>query len=127
MVITCPLLATYTHINSAITRMLFVKILAISACFIIIYGFLIQANTIVPAILIVLPVYYVGFLCKAMSRMAFVFCLCPWETSVATISFSNPTDLSYSTFANAAAGMIFTLIILFIYLNIISPLGTPEK
>jgi|GEM_PF-1185738 len=123
--IACTLGATFPQINRLITVMFILAMLVVPFTYALIFGLLIQANSLVPAMMIILPVFFIAFLCKTLSRLSFVFWHCFLISFIVLTNFANPISFDYSRFTNVSMAVIVSLLIGFVFFSIIIP--TPDN
>ncbi|MGL4208231.1 MAG: FUSC family protein [Candidatus Adiutrix sp.] len=125
--VSCTLGATYAKINRLITLTLILAIVAVPMAYLWVFGLLIQVNSIVPAMLVVLPLFFLTFLGKTRSRLAFIFWHCFLIAFIVLVNFSQPFNFDYGRFSNFSAAVVFSLFLVFIFFNVISPSSDAKR
>lgn len=124
----CTLGATYPGITRYVTINLILMIfLIVPIAYVLKYGLLIQVNGLLPAMMIILPLYFVAALFKMRSRMGFIvgngFLMC----SVFIIGFTNPMEYNFAHFANNTFSTIIAVLIVLIAFYVIPPSSNEQK
>ncbi len=126
--VVCTIGATYPMINKLLTVGLALSMfITIPVVFLVKYGVLIKINHIVPAMMIILPIYFVAALIKVRSLLGFLIGYGFMLSSVFLIGFSNPMTYEFGNFANAGLTMIIAFVIILIIFNIIRPSSDDVK
>lgn len=120
--VVCTIGATYPMINKLLTVGLALSLfITIPVVFLVKYGLLIKINHIVPAMMVILPIYFIAALIKVRSLLGFLIGYGFMLSSVFLIGFSNPMTYEFGNFANAGLTMIIAFVIILILFNIIRP------
>ncbi|NLD09653.1 MAG: FUSC family protein [Xanthomonadaceae bacterium] len=124
----CTLGATYPMINKLLTVTLVLTIfMTVPVAYMLKFGVLIKANGLLPAMLIVLPIYFFAAMIKIRSLIGFLIGYAFMLSSVFLIGFANPMTYNFAQFANNALSVVIALVIILMIFNIIRPSSDDRK
>lgn len=126
--IICTLGATYPMITKLLTITFgLTLILTIPVSFLLKFGALIQATSIVPAMMIILPIYFIAATIRASSMLGFLVGYGFLLSSSFLIGFSNPMSFEITVFSNQVFALLVALGIILLIFNIIRPTSNDGK
>lgn len=126
--IMCTLGVTFPMINKLLTITIAMSIfIMIPSIYVLKFGLLIQAPSLLPAMLIVLPIYFVAGLIYTSSTLGFLIGYNFLMFSAFLIGFSNPMNYSFAQFANSAVALVAALIIVLLIFSILRPSSDEQK
>lgn len=126
--IICTLGATYPMITKLLTITIgLTMIITVPIVFMVKFGLLIQATSIVPAMLVVLPIYFIAAVMRERSMLGYLVGYGFLLSSSFLIGFSNPMQYDFARFANQVITMVVALSIILIIFNIIRPSSDASK
>src|SRR5699024_5715479 len=126
--ILCTLGATYPMITKLLSiTFVLTLLLTVPISFLLKFGILIQATSIVPAMLIILPVYFIAATIRASSMLGFLVGYGFLLSSSFLIGFSNPMSFEIEPFINQVFAFLVALGIILLIFNIIRPTANAQK
>ncbi|GAA5101421.1 FUSC family protein [Wohlfahrtiimonas larvae] len=124
----CTLGATYPMINKLLTISILMSIfIMVPVSYALKFGLLIQATSLLPAMLVVLPFYFIAALIRVSSMLGFLIGYGFLLFSSFLIGFSNPMNYSFALFANSALALVVALCIILLIFSIIRPSSDEQK
>ncbi len=124
----CTLGATYPMINKLLTAALLLSLFfTLPIVYLLKYGILIKINHIVPAMMVLLPIYFLGAIFKVRSLLGFLVGYGFMLSSIFLIGFSNPMDYDFPTFANNGLSLVIAFVIILMLFNLIPPSSDARK
>lgn len=124
----CTLGATYPMINKLLTITILMSIfIMIPAIYALKFGLLIKATGLLPAMLIILPVYFIAALIRVSSMLGFLIGYGFLMFSAFLVGFSNLMNYSFSQFANSSVALIAALMIILLIFSLIRPSSDEQK
>lgn len=126
--IICTLGATYPMVDKLLKILIVMSIfILIPATYALKFGVLIQATSLLPAMLIVLPIYFIAALLQVSSMLGYLVGYGFLMLSAFLIGFSNPMTYSFSQFTNSSVALVAALIIILLAFSIIRPSSDEQK
>ena len=126
--ILCTLGATYPMLTKLLSiTFVLTLLLTVPISFLLKFGILIQATSIVPAMLIILPVYFIAATIRASSMLGFLVGYGFLLSSSFLIGFSNPMSFEIEPFINQVFALLVALGIILLIFNIIRPTANSQK
>ncbi len=126
--ILCTLGATYPMITKLLTMTFgLTLLLTVPISFILKFGVLIQATSIIPAMMIILPIYFVAATIRASSMLGFLVGYGFLLASSFLIGFSNPMSFDMNAFINQVFALLVALGIILLIFHLIRPTSNERK
>lgn len=113
--------ATYPNLDKMILLVYILALSVIPFCYVLVYGILVSVTSIVPAMLIMLPIFFVSFLLKPLSKVSFIFSHVFIISLIFLINFDNPPTFDYGEFVNISMAIFVSVTVVTLAFNILRP------
>lgn len=125
--VSCTLGATFANVRKLAILVYFLSCIVIPFAYFMLFVVLIKVNSLPMAMIVVLPIFFVGFLLKAVSKISFIFWHCFLISFIFLVNFDNPIIFDHGRFLNISAAVFASMALILIFFNIIRPTADDKK